>query len=357
MTGSRIAIDKTFRHLSGANQGNQMTVKFGVLGAGRIGQVHAAAIASVPGARLIAVADPVAAAAQAVRGHYGCDIRTIGEIEAASDIDAVVICTPTDTHADLIERFARAGKAVFCEKPIDLDLARVKDCLKVVAETKGTLMVGFNRRFDPDFLALKAAIDEDRIGRVEMVTITSRDPGPPPGDYIKRSGGIFRDMTIHDFDVARWLLGEEVEAVMAAASVLVDPEIGRLGDFDSVNVILTTASGRQATITNSRRATYGYDQRIEVHGSEGTVSAGNHHLSRVTVAGAQGYTQPPLLDFFMTRYTAAYAAEIAAFVASVETGAPTPTTGHDGLMALALAEAALKSVAEGRAVRVVEVLG
>jgi myo-inositol 2-dehydrogenase / D-chiro-inositol 1-dehydrogenase len=269
----------------------------------------------------------------------------------------VVICTPTDTHADLIERFARAGKAVFCEKPVDLDLGRVKACLKVVEETGAVLMVGFNRRFDPDFRALKDAIDERRIGAVEMVTITSRDPGPPPGDYIRRSGGIFRDMTIHDFDVARWLLGEEVEAVMAAASVLVDPEIGRLGDFDSVNVILTTASGRQATITNSRRATYGYDQRIEVHGSEGAVAAGNHHLSRVTVAGAQGYTQPPLLDFFMTRYTAAYAAEIAAFVASVETGAPTPTTGHDGLMALALAEAALKSVAEGRAVRVSEVLG
>ncbi|MCU0906867.1 MAG: Gfo/Idh/MocA family oxidoreductase, partial [Rhodobacteraceae bacterium] len=174
---------------------------------------------------------------------------------------------------------------------------------------------------------------------------------------IKRSGGIFRDMTIHDFDVARWLLGEEVEAVMAAASVLVDPAIGTLGDFDSVNVILTTASGRQATITNSRRATYGYDQRIEVHGSAGAVSAANHHLSRVTVAGAHGYTQPPLLDFFMTRYTAAYAAEIAAFVAAVTTGAPTPTTGHDGLMALALADAALRSVAEGRVVRVSEVLG
>jgi myo-inositol 2-dehydrogenase/D-chiro-inositol 1-dehydrogenase len=334
-----------------------MTVRFGVLGAGRIGQVHARAVASVPGARLVAVADPVAEAAARVADTWGCDIRTIDAIAASGDIDAVIICTPTDTHADLIEQFARAGKAVFCEKPVDLSLARVRDCLAVVAQTKATLMVGFNRRFDPDFRALKDAIDAGRIGRVEMVTITSRDPGPPPGDYIKRSGGIFRDMTIHDFDVARWLLGEEVEAVMAAASVLVDPEIARLGDFDSVNVILTTASGRQATITNSRRATYGYDQRIEVHGSDGAASAGNHHLSRVTVAGAGGYTQPPLLDFFMTRYTAAYAAEIAAFVAAVTTGAPTPTTGHDGLMALALADAALRSVAEGRAVKVAEVLG
>jgi myo-inositol 2-dehydrogenase/D-chiro-inositol 1-dehydrogenase len=334
-----------------------MTVRFGVLGAGRIGQVHARAVASVPGARLVAVADPLAEAAGRVAEAWGCDIRTIGEIEASGDIDAVIICTPTDTHADLIERFARAGKAVFCEKPVDLSLARVRDCLAVVGQTKATLMVGFNRRFDPDFRALKDTIDAGRIGTVEMVTITSRDPGPPPADYIRRSGGIFRDMTIHDFDVARWLLGEEVETVMAAASVLVDPEIARLGDFDSVNVILTTASGRQATITNSRRATYGYDQRIEVHGSKGSVAAENHHQSRILVANEGGYTRPPLLDFFMTRYVAAYAAEIAAFVEAVETGAPTPTTGHDGLMALALADAALKSVAEGRAVKVSEVLG
>jgi len=223
-----------------------MTVRFGVLGAGRIGQVHARAVVSVPDARLVAVADPVAAAAGRVADAWGCDIRTINEIAASGDIDAVIICTPTDTHADLIERFARAGKAVFCEKPVDLSLDRVKACLSVVAETRATLMVGFNRRFDPDFRALKDAIDAGRIGVVEMVTITSRDPGPPPADYIKRSGGIFRDMTIHDFDMARWLLGDEVDAVMAAASVLVDPDIGRHGDFDSVNVILTTASGRQA---------------------------------------------------------------------------------------------------------------
>nr|MCU0909144.1 Gfo/Idh/MocA family oxidoreductase [Paracoccaceae bacterium] len=191
-----------------------MTVRFGVLGAGRIGQVHARAVASVPGARLVAVADPVAEAAARVADTWGCDIRTIDAIAASGDIDAVIICTPTDTHADLIEQFARAGKAVFCEKPVDLSLARVRDCLAVVKNTKATLMVGFNRRFDPDFRALKDAIDAGTIGRVEMVTITSRDPGPPPGDYIKRSGGIFRDMTIHDFDVARWLLGEEVEAVM-----------------------------------------------------------------------------------------------------------------------------------------------
>jgi myo-inositol 2-dehydrogenase / D-chiro-inositol 1-dehydrogenase len=334
-----------------------MTVRFAVLGAGRIGRVHARAIASTEGAALVAVADPVSAAAEAVAGQYRCDIRTIDAIETADDVDAVVICTPTDTHADLIERFARRTKGIFCEKPVDLSLARVRDCLRVVEETGATLMVGFQRRFDPDFRTLKAAIDEGRIGAVEMVTLTSRDPGPPPYEYIERSGGIFRDMTIHDFDVARWLLGEEVTRVQAAASVLVDPEIGRRGDYDSVNVILATGSGRQCTITNTRRATYGYDQRIEVHGSKGSVSAENVHRSRTVLANADGYTRPPLLDFFMSRYTEAYHAEIAAFVAALTEGKAPPTTGHDGLMALALADAALKSVREGRVVELSEVLG
>ena len=176
---------------------------------------------------------------------YGCEIRTIDEIEKASDIDAVIICTPTDTHADLIERFARAGKAIFCEKPIDLDVKRVEECLAVVEKTGATLMVGFNRRFDPHFAAVRKAIDDGAIGNVEMVTITSRDPGAPPLDYISRSGGIFRDMTIHDFDMARFLLGEEPVAVTAHASVLVDKKIGEAGDYDSVSVILATAS-RQA---------------------------------------------------------------------------------------------------------------
>jgi myo-inositol 2-dehydrogenase/D-chiro-inositol 1-dehydrogenase len=334
-----------------------MSVRFGILGAGRIGKVHARAVAATPGATLVAVADPVAEAANAVAHDYGCAIRSIDEIGRAGDIDAVVICTPTDTHADLIERFARAGKAVFCEKPIDLDVARVKACLKVVADEGATLMVGFNRRFDPDFMAVRQAIDEGRIGTVEMVTITSRDPGPPPLDYIRRSGGIFRDMTIHDFDMARWLLGEEVETVMAAASVLVDPAIGKAGDFDSVNVILRTASGRQAVITNSRRAAYGYDQRIEVHGSDGVAAARNTHEANIELAGAEGYRRPPLLNFFMTRYTSAYANEIAAFIAAVRDGTTPPATGDDGLKALALADAALKSVAEGRAVSLSEITG
>ena len=333
-----------------------MTLRFAILGAGRIGQVHARAVAGTPGAKLIAIADPVAKAAESVKAAYGCDIRSIDAILASADVDAVVICTPTDTHADLIEKFTKAGKAVFCEKPIDLSLARVKACLTAVAANKGTVMVGFNRRFDPDFMGVKAAIDNGTVGDVEMITITSRDPGAPPADYITRSGGIFRDMTIHDFDMARWLLGEEVETVQAAASVLTDPAIGKLGDFDSVNVILRTASGKQAIITNSRRATYGYDQRIEVLGSKGMAYAENQGESRVVIADKAGFHAAPLLNFFMTRYIAAYANEIAAFVDAVTNGKDTPTTAQDGLMALALAEAALKSVAEARSVALSEVL-
>ena len=333
-----------------------MTLRFGLLGAGRIGKVHARAITSNPDARLIAVADAMESAARDIEAKYGCAIRSIDEIEASDDIDAVVICTPTTTHADLIERFARAGKAIFCEKPIDLSLKRVQDCLKVVEQTGAKLMVGFNRRFDPHFGAVKAVIDDGRIGEVEMVQIVSRDPGAPPAGYIRTSGGIFRDMTIHDFDMARFILGEEPVAVTATGSVLTDPAIGELGDFDSVSVILTTASGKHCTISNSRRATYGYDQRLEVHGSRGAVAAENQRPVSIEIATGDGFTRPPLHDFFMTRYLEAYAAEIAAFIAAVaENRAPSPD-GQDGLLALALAEAAVKSAAEERTVKVSEVL-
>ncbi|PLL11943.1 inositol 2-dehydrogenase [Tabrizicola sp. TH137] len=333
-----------------------MAIRFGLLGAGRIGKVHAKAVTGDAQAKLVAVADAMPAAAQAIADQYGCEVRTIEAIEAAGDIDAVVICTPTDTHADLIERFVKAGKAVFCEKPIDLSLARVKACLEVVRAHKGTLMVGFNRRFDPHFRAVRAEIDKGTVGEVEMVVITSRDPGAPPVDYIKRSGGIFRDMTIHDFDMARFLLGEEISEVVATAAVLVDPAIGVAGDFDSVQVLLKTASGKQAMISNSRRATYGYDQRIEVHGSKGAVSAENQRPVSIEVATGAGYTRPPLHDFFMTRYTEAYAAEIATFIAAMAGTGKAEPTGEDGLVALALADAAVKSVAEGRVVKLSEVM-
>jgi myo-inositol 2-dehydrogenase/D-chiro-inositol 1-dehydrogenase len=252
----------------------------------------------------------------------------------------------------MIEQAARAGKAIFCEKPIDLDVERVKACLKVVADEKAPLMVGFNRRFDPNFIEVKRQIDAGAIGAVEMVSIVSRDPGPPPNDYIARSGGLFRDMTIHDFDMARFLLGEEPSTVYASASNLVDEGIGRIGDVDSAAVVLTTKSGRICQISNSRRATYGYDQRVEVHGSKGLVSAENLRATSVEVATMDGYRREPLLNFFMTRYTEAYRAEIGAFVAALEAGRPMAPSGEDGLKALLLAEAAATSAREKRVVAV-----
>ena len=329
-----------------------MTLNIGLLGAGRIGKVHAKAVAAQPGARLVAVHDASPEAAQALATAHGCAVRSLEEILAAPEIGAVLICTPTDTHADLIERFTAAGKAVFCEKPVDLSLERVRTCLAKVEAVKGKLMIGFNRRFDPHFAAVKAAIDAGKIGKVEMATITSRDPGLPHLDYLPRSGGIFRDMTIHDFDMARHLLGEEIATVQASAAALVDARVAELGDYDSASVILTTASGRQALISNSRRATYGYDQRIEVHGSEGMVAAENQRVVDIELATKAGYLRPPLQDFFMSRYAAAYEAEIAAFLRMVLEGAAPSPSGLDGLKALEIAEAALLSVKEGRAVRI-----
>lgn len=331
-----------------------MTVRLGLLGAGRIGKVHAGAIAAIPGAKLVAVADAFPEAAKALAEASGAEVRTADSIMSAKDIDAVLITTPTDLHATMIEQAARAGKAIFCEKPIDLDVQRVRECLAVVAKEGAKLMVGFNRRFDPNFVELRRQIDAGAIGKVEMVSITSRDPSPPPGDYIKRSGGLFRDMTIHDFDMARFLLGEEPVSVYASASVLVDPEIGKLGDFDSASIVLTTKSGRIAQISNSRRATYGYDQRIEVHGSEGLISAENLRTTNVEIANADGYRREPLMNFFMTRYTQAYRNEISAFVAAVSGGGAITPSGDDGLKALLIADAALRSAKEKTVVAVAE---
>ena len=329
-----------------------MSLRFAILGAGRIGQVHARTVSGNDDAVLAAISDPVEVAANSLADRYGAQVRDVEAIVAADDIDAVVLCTPTDLHAQQIELFARAGKVVFCEKPIDLDSARVRACLSVVEETGATLMVGFNRRFDPHFMGVKAAIESGRIGSPEMGIITSRDPGAPPADYITRSGGIFKDMMIHDFDMAVFLMGDMPETVMATGSVLIDPEIGELGDFDSASAVLRWADGRQLSISNSRRATYGYDQRVEMHGSSGMVAAENEHPVRIEVATAKGYTRPPLHDFFMTRYIAAYDNEINAFIAALggETGGI--PTGVDGLNALLIAEAALESAKTGRAVTI-----
>ncbi len=326
-----------------------MTLSIALLGAGRIGTVHADALSRLAGVAITAVADADAEAARRLAARHGAAVRDAATIATDGAIDAVLICTPTDTHADLIERFARAGKAIFCEKPIDLDPARARACLEVVAACGVPLMIGFNRRFDPRFAALRRAIEEGRIGRVESVLIISRDPAPPPLDYIRRSGGLFKDMTIHDFDMARFLLGEEIAAVRAEAAALVDPAIGAAGDHDTATVILTTASGRQAVIVNSRRSGYGYDQRIEVHGSRGLVAAPNPVPAEIVTADAAGLHRPPLHDFFMTRYRDAYRAEMAAFVAALREGRPPRPDGRDGLAALAIAEAASRALASGRA--------
>ena len=324
--------------------------KLAILGAGRIGQVHARAIYSSDKALLAAIFDPVAGAAQTIATRYGAAVMDVDSIAADTTIDGVILCTPTDLHADQIEQFARAGKAVFCEKPIDLDAGRVWDCLQVVAETGAPLMVGFNRRFDPHFMALKAAIEDGRIGTPEMGVITSRDPGAPPADYIRRSGGIFRDMMIHDFDMAMFLMGGMPASVMATGAVLTDPQIETLGDFDSATAVLRWADGRQVAISNSRRAVYGYDQRIEIHGSAGMVAAQNEHPVNIEVADASGYARPPLHDFFMTRYVDAYANEINAFIDSLADGAASVPVGQDGLNALLIADAALASAKSGRSV-------
>ena len=313
------------------------TLTIGLLGAGRIGKVHAAAIAGTPGARLVAVADALPDAASSLAAAYDATVASIEDIIGDAGVDAVFITTPTDVHADLIEQAAIAGKAIFCEKPIDLSVDRVRRCLGIVADRGARLMVGFNRRFDPNFRAARARIDAGEIGDVEMVSITSRDPGPPPLEYMARSGGLFRDMTIHDFDMARFLLGEEPVSVTAVGSVLVDPAIGGVPDIDSAAVTLVTATGKIAQISNSRRASYGYDQRIEVHGSTGMVRAENIHESTVEVARSDGFERPPLMNFFIERYMPAYYAEVAAFVAAVNDGRPPQPDGASGLHALILA--------------------
>ena len=328
-----------------------MKKKLAILGAGRIGQVHARAIASNETAELAAVFDPVQQAAEAVTSRFGGKIADIDAIVNDASIDAVILCTPTDMHADQIELFAQNNKAIFCEKPIDLDAERVRACLEVVQKHDAKLMVGFNRRYDPHFMALKAAIANGQIGYPEMGVITSRDPAAPPADYIVRSGGIFRDMMIHDIDMAVFLMEEMPVSVMATGAVLTDPEIANLDDFDSATAILKWKDGQQVSISNSRRAVYGYDQRIEIHGSDGMVQAQNERPVNIETATSQGYQRAPLHDFFMTRYVQAYANEIDAFISSIAGGDVEIPTGQDGLNALLIADAALESAKTGKLIK------
>ena len=326
-------------------------MRFGVIGAGRIGKIHAGNIAKRSDASVALVADADAGAAQALAAATGAKVGTVEEILAARDIDAVAICSPTDTHADLIERAAKAGKAIFCEKPVDLSAERVRACLEVVRAHKAKLMIGFNRRFDPNFASLQKRIGEGAIGAVELVQITSRDPSPPPVSDIERSGGLFRDMMIHDFDMARFVLGEEPVSVSAFGSALVDPAIGAAGDVDTAVVILQTKSGKVAEISNSRRATYGYDQRVEAHGALGMVAAGNVRETTVEHAGAHGVTSDKVLNFFLERYDAAYRSELDAFIGAVKAGTEPKPSGEDGLQALLLADAAYQSWKPGQTVK------
>ena len=318
-------------------------MRFGMIGAGRIGKIHGGNVAARPDSQVVSVADADPAAAAALAKATGAKVASVDAILAAKDIDAVAICSPTDTHADLIERAARSGKAIFCEKPIDLDVDRVRACLDVVKETGATLMVGFNRRFDPNFAALRRRIAEGAIGGLEIVSIVSRDPSPPPLSYIVRSGGLFRDMMIHDFDMARFVLGEEPVAVSAMGSALVDKAIGEAGDIDTAVVIMETASGKVAQISNSRRAAYGYDQRVEAHGDKGMIRADNVRETTIEWAGAHGFASDKALNFFLERYDAAYRNELDAFVGAAKSGAKPHPDGGDGLKALLLADAAFRS--------------
>jgi myo-inositol 2-dehydrogenase/D-chiro-inositol 1-dehydrogenase len=318
-------------------------MKFGIIGAGRIGKIHAANVAARRGCEVTFVADADPAAAAALAQATGAATTSVEAILASTGVDAIAICSPTDTHADLIERAARAGKAIFCEKPIALDANRIRECLKVVKDSGATLMIGFNRRFDTNFAALQRRVADGAIGALELVSITSRDPAPPPVSYIARSGGLFRDMMIHDFDMARFILGEEPVAVSAMGSALVDRAIGEAGDIDTAVVIMETKSGKVAQISNSRRASYGYDQRVEAHGANGMIHAANVRETTVEIASAQGFTSDKALNFFLERYDAAYRNELDAFVSAVEGATKPHPDGEDGLRANLLADAAFQS--------------
>lgn len=325
-------------------------LRIGLLGCGRIGQVHARTIKSMNTAAVVAVADAVPAAAEALAAALGAEVRSTDAILSAGDIDAIVIGTPTSTHFDQIQAASMGSKAIFCEKPVDMSVDNIRILMNAVARENVPFFTAFNRRFDPNFAALQSRLQAGEIGAVELIQITSRDPSPPPINYIKTSGGLFRDMMIHDFDMARFLMGEEFVQLSAVGACLVDPAIGEAGDVDTAAVTLTTASGRICQISNSRRSTYGYDQRIEVHGAKGMLRAENIHETSVEVATADGFRRAPTMNFFLERYEAAYAAEMKAFVAFVESGTKPNPSIEDGLRAQIMADAATQSQQSGQPV-------
>jgi myo-inositol 2-dehydrogenase / D-chiro-inositol 1-dehydrogenase len=327
-------------------------INFALFGAGRIGRVHADSIAVHPQAQLAWVYDPIESAAEEVAKQY--DAPVASSVDAALDdpsVDAVVIASATPTHVDLLTRAVLAGKAVLCEKPIDLDLARVDRCWTEIAAQNPTVLVGFNRRFDPSFREVKARVEAGDIGRLEQLTIVSRDPAPAPREYLAASGGLFRDMTIHDFDLARFYLGEVVEVYATGANLVAD-YIADLGDIDSAVVVLRGADGALCHITNSRRSVFGYDQRLEAFGSAGMLSVGNQHPTSVRLSnGTQTEAAPEYLNFFLDRYTPAYRAELDHLMTSMVQGEQPSPGFADGREALALAEAALVSLQTGQRVQ------
>jgi myo-inositol 2-dehydrogenase/D-chiro-inositol 1-dehydrogenase len=333
-------------------------VNVGLVGTGRIGRLHAEHLAfRIPQANLLAVSDIVAEAAQ--RCAAALDVPTAVQDHRAimenPDIEAVVICSSTDTHARMIEEAAAAGKHIFCEKPIDFDLARIDRALAAVENAGVKLQIGFNRRFDPNFKRVHDLIAEGKVGQPHILRITSRDPAPPPIEYVKVSGGIFLDMTIHDFDMARYLVGSEVEEIYAAGGVLVDPAIGQAGDIDTAVITLRFENGVVGTIDNSRQAVYGYDQRVEVFGSGGCVSADNNYPNTAVVSDGRRVHRDLPLNFFMERYVDSYVAEMEAFIQCVQLDMEPPVSGLDGRIPVIMGYAAQRSYAENRPVKLSEI--
>ena len=332
-------------------------VRVGVLGTGRIGRMHAELLARrVPGLALAAVHDANAAAARETAASLGVTVAgSVEELLASPTVDAIAICTSTDTHVDLLVAAAATGKPIFCEKPISLDLAEADRGLAAVERAGALLQVGFNRRFDPAHRSVRDAVASGAIGETHLVRISSRDPAPPPIAYARASGGIFLDMTIHDFDMARYVTGSEVEEVYARGEVRIDPALGAEGDLDTVAVTLRHADGTLTVIDNSRQAAYGFDQRVEAFGSRGMAASENPPAHTGTFRTAEGTRAPALPHFFLERYLASYLAEWDAFAEAVRAGGPSPVSGADGRAPLAIGLAARRSAREGRPVRVAEI--
>ena len=330
----------------------------GIIGAGRIGKVHAESIAfRLPEARILAIADVNREAAEAVAARCGIPSVTESpeEILANPAIEAVLICSSTATHAGLIVQAAQAGKHIFCEKPIAHSLSEIDLALAAVAEAGVKLQIGFNRRFDANFARVRHAVLTGEIGSPRLMHIISRDPAPPPIAYVKVSGGMFMDMTIHDFDMARFLIGDEVEEIYTSGAVMVDPEIGQAGDLDTALIVMRFKNGVIGTIDNCRQAAYGYDQRVEILGSEGKIATENCFPNQATVSTGKMVRTDLPLNFFMDRYTESFAAEVRAFVEAIRTDQPTPVTGIDGRIPVVMGLAARRSFVEHRPVRLDEV--